>query len=95
MRQTRAEWQAQQDERQRRLGTWGFDPEMPWRVANWKERLGIVFFYGFMWGIVFPGMFVGALLVFGMMIDGHDRYHEEHDRCMKHAHSGYEIEQCH
>lgn len=44
MSQTRAEWQSERDERNRRTGEWGFDPGMPWHIANWRERAGIVFF---------------------------------------------------
>lgn len=94
MKQTRAQWQVEQDDRSLRTGTWGFDPEMPWSVAYWYERIGIIAFYGFMWGIVLPAMTVGMLWVFGMMIDGNDRYHEENDRCLKHATNGYEIREC-
>ena len=92
MTQTRAEWQAEQDERNRRTGSWGFDPGMPWHVANWLERLGIVFFHGIMWGGVFPAMLIGGVLLFGTVMDGVSRYKSEHDRCLKNATNGYDIE---
>lgn len=91
---TRAEWEVQQAEEQRRTGLHGFDPGMPWGVAYWHERLGIVFFHAVMWGIVFPAMFVGILYVFGLMVEGIGQRNAEHDRCLKNATNGYEIRQC-
>ncbi len=94
MKQTRAEWQAEKDAEQLRNGSWGFDPGMPWHVANWRERVGIVLFHAFGWGVVFPAMFIGALWLLGSMGEGIGRHNAEHDRCLKHATNGYEIKQC-
>ena len=93
--QTRAEWEAERDAENLRMGTWGFDPGMPWHVANWRERTGIVLFNATMWGVVFPAMLVAGLLVFGSMMEGIGRYNAEHDRCLKQAHNGYDIRECH
>jgi hypothetical protein len=92
---TRAEWEADREERNRRTGEWGFGPGMPWHVAKWRERSGIVLFYAIGWGVVFPVMLIGVFWLFGAMIDGVGRYNVEHDQCLKHATNGYEIRQCH
>ena len=94
MTQTRAEWQAEKNDEQLRTGAWGFDPAMPWRIANWRERLGIMLFYGIGWGIVLPAIIIGSLMLLGMMIDSADERSTQHDRCMKHATNGYDIEKC-
>jgi hypothetical protein len=91
---TREEWQSEKDTEQLRTGAWGFDPGMPWDIANWRERIGIVLFHAIGWCVVFPAMFIGALLLLGMMMDGANQRSEDHDRCMKHATNGYEIEKC-
>lgn len=90
----RAEWEAEKDTERLRTGAWGFDPGMPWHVANWRERIGIMFFYAIGWGVVFPAMFIGMLWLLGSMGEGISRYNSEHDRCLKHATNGYEIKQC-
>ena len=41
---------------------------------------------------------VGALAlitIVGMVIESRGTYVEDHERCLKHATNGYEIEQCH
>ena len=91
---TRAEWQAEKAARDLEMGTWGFDPLMPWHVANWHERLGIMFFYAVGWGVVFPAMLIGGLWLLGSIGVGVGRYNEEHDRCLKNATNGYEIREC-
>lgn len=91
---TRAEWMAERDERNRRTGAWGFDPGMPWRIANWKERAGIVCFQFVMWGVIFPTLLIVAAIIFGAIMDGVTRYNTEHDRCLKRATNGYEIRAC-
>jgi len=65
-----------------------------WSWATWRERAVIVLLNIIAWGVVFPAMFIGAIWMFGMMIDGVAQRSEEHDRCMKHATNGYEIERC-
>jgi len=92
--QTRAQWEAERDARRRYTGEWGFDPGMPWRIATWGERAGIVLFHAIMWGGVFPAMLIGGLFVLGTMADGISRHNAEHDRCLKHATNGFEIKQC-
>lgn len=37
---------------------------------------------------------IGVLYVFASAVDGIGERRMEHDRCMKHATNGYEIEQC-
>lgn len=91
---TRAEWQAEKDAEHLRTGAWGFDPGMPWHVANWRERIGIVLFYAVGWGVVFPAMLVGMLMLVGMIGEGITQHKTEHDRCLKQATNGYEIKQC-
>ena len=94
MRRTRAEWQAEQDARRARTGEWGFDPGMPWHIANWRERVGIVFFHVFMWCIVAPAIFIIMVLAFGRIMESVTHYNTEHDRCLKNATNGYDIRQC-
>ena len=92
---TRAEWVAEKKARDLRTGTHGFDPEMPWTAANWKERVGIILFHLVMWCVAAPAFVVGGVIIIGMMIDSADRYHTDHDRCLRSATNGYEIKQCH
>lgn len=91
---TRTEWQAEKDAQRLRDGSWGFDPLMPWHVANWRERVGIVIFQGIMWGGVFPAILIGGVLLIGSIGEGLSIQNAEHDRCLKHATNGYEIRQC-
>lgn len=88
---TRAEW----DGRYQPYGSHGFDPATPWHVATWRERLGIIFFHGVMWGIVFPAMLIGGLALIGGTLDGIAMSSAAHDSCLKHATNGYEIRACH
>lgn len=44
--------------------------------------------------ILVPPLFLAALMVVGLMIDGVAETRTEHDRCLKHATNGYEIRQC-
>lgn len=44
--------------------------------------------------ILLPPMLLGALMVFGMMIENIGQHNEQHDRCLKNATNGYEIKQC-
>jgi hypothetical protein len=64
-----------------------------WSWATWPERAGIVLTWvvGSIFGV---GMFIAALAVLGSVLDGVSRHVEEHDRCMKRATNGYEIERC-
>src|ERR1700676_1325552 len=92
---TRAEWNAYEADRKARVGTHGFDPDMPWHVARWRERVGIILFWGIIWCGVFPAMLIGGLMLMGIVIDGMERYDVQHDSCLKHATNGYEIKECH
>ncbi len=91
--QTRTEWHVEKDAEHLRNGAWGFDPGMPWHVANWRERAGIVLFHVIMWGGVFPAMLISGLLLIGALGEGVSHHNAEHDRCLKHAINGYEIKQ--
>lgn len=95
---TRAEWEKEHAERQQRLGLHGFNPGMPWSVAYWHERIGIVLFYVFLWCVVGPVCFVvcffGPIWVVGMAIENIGQHRVEHERCLKAATNGWEIKQC-
>lgn len=39
-------------------------------------------------------MIVGGFMVLGMMVDGYTDYKMQHERCLKRATNGYEIERC-
>ena len=64
-------------------------------MNTWRERLGIVFFNGVMWGILFPVMLIGGLALVGGVLDGISAGSAAHDSCLKHATNGYEIRACH
>ena len=91
---TRAEWDAAKVEENKRTGGHGFDPLMPWHVADWQERMGIALFWGIMWGGVFPAMCFGGLMLVGLVLDGWATGAARHDACLKHATNGYEIRAC-
>ena len=38
---------------------------------------------------------VGILFILGAMMDNNDQYHTNHDRCLKQATNGYDIQKCH
>jgi hypothetical protein len=57
------------------------------KAPTWKEWVTLAVFV--------PPMFLGALAIFGVMIDGIGAGREQRDRCLKNATSGYEISQCH
>lgn len=59
-------------------------------LKPWQLKL----LHGVLWVTVFPAMFIGALVVLGMMVEGYGKYRAEKDRCLKHATNGYEIKQC-
>jgi hypothetical protein len=44
--------------------------------------------------ILVVGGFLAIMTVIGMMMDTAAERSEDHDRCMKHATNGYEIEKC-
>lgn len=81
---TREEWDAA-----------GYHDFVPWSLATWKERIGLLCFWAIMWGVVMPACLIAILAVTGMMIEGIGRQNAEHDRCLKNATNGYEIRQCH
>lgn len=71
-----------------------FNPMMPWAVANWRERIGICIFYFIVWGVLFPAMIVGALLIIGYVIDGVEQRGSQLRSCQKHAVTPYEYHEC-
>jgi hypothetical protein len=64
-----------------------------WREKTWGERAqtAVAFSAACVVGL---GMLLGALVVLGMMIETAGQRSEDHDRCMKRATNGYEIERC-
>ncbi len=71
------------------------DPDFPaWRTANWRQRTLLIVLNGVLWGIVFPAMVVGALVVLGMTIDGVSERRENLAACQKHAETPFEYHQC-
>ncbi len=65
-----------------------------WKSANWKQRAFMVVLFGIGYGIVVPAMFVGALVVLGMMVEGVSESRMNLERCQKHAETPYEYHQC-
>jgi hypothetical protein len=81
---TREQWKAQQHSN---------EPFPPWRLATWGERSQMVL----VWVILLPvgiGMFVGIIAIIGISMENASQRNADHDRCMKHATNGYEIERC-
>lgn len=71
---------------------WQFWPP-PLYLATWRE-VPFILLWKLFGVVVVIAMLVAALTVFGMMMDGAAQRSEEHDRCLKHATNGYEIERC-
>jgi hypothetical protein len=66
---------------------------LTWREQTWGERAKHVL--AWLLATIFTICFaVGTLLILGQAMDGVDRYHVEHDRCLKHATNGYDIKRC-
>jgi hypothetical protein len=65
----------------------------PWRIATWPER-GCKVLVWVLGGVFFVSAIVAFFVVLGMMGDNYAQRSEEHDRCMKQATNGYEIERC-
>ena len=40
-------------------------------------------------------MFIGGVIILGMIIEGVGERDQQHDQCLKHATNGYEIRECH
>ena len=73
----------------------GVVPNMPaWSIATWGERATLLALWFVSWGVIFPAMIVGFLFLVGRLDDANVSHHVEHDRCMKQATTGYEIERC-
>ncbi len=71
------------------------DPDFPaWRTANWRQRAFLIVLNGVLWGVVFPAMVIGALIVLGMIIEGATERRENLDACQKRAETPYEYHQC-
>lgn len=66
----------------------------PWRIATWRERAQLASLWFFIWGVVFPGMLVGTLLLLGTIGEGLTRHASELSRCQKHAETPYDYHQC-
>lgn len=66
---------------------------LTWREKTWGERVqtAVAFTASCVTGLV---MGFGVLLVLGQMIEVAGQRSEDHNRCMKHATNGYEIERC-
>lgn len=64
-----------------------------WSEMTWGERAqaAACFVAASVFGV---GMFLGAIVVLGMMIDAASHRQEQHDRCLRKATNGYEIKQC-
>ena len=44
--------------------------------------------------ILLPPAFIGVMVLLGTILDTAAQHSEQHDRCMKRATNGYEIERC-
>lgn len=64
-----------------------------WREKTWSERAKTVVSFSIA-SVVGLGMLLGIMMVLSKMIDVADERREDHDRCMKRATNGYEIEKC-
>lgn len=71
---------------------WQFWP-VPWRFATWHERFVKLFLW--MGGAIFVAVgFIAMMALFATIVDNAAQRNVDHDRCMKHATNGYEIERC-
>lgn len=65
----------------------------PWHIATGWERLGAVCWWLVM-AVLGSIMFLGAIVAFGMMIEGIADYRTELDRCRRQADTPYEYHLC-
>lgn len=81
---TRAEWEAHR---------FSNEPFPPWSIATWEERGWKVAIW-IISAVIATGGFIGIVTVFGLMMEVAGQQSEDHDRCLKRATNGYEIERC-
>lgn len=65
-----------------------------WRDGTWGERAQLLVIHFVLWGVVFPAMLLGGMLLFGAIIDGAAEYKTELSRCQKRAATPYEYHKC-
>lgn len=56
------------------------------KAPTWKEWIIMAIFV--------PPLFVGAMALVASVIDGAAQHSERHDRCLKQATNGYDIQKC-
>lgn len=66
---------------------------LPWCDATWRQRIKLAALYAIAFGVA-VAIFVGMIVVLGMMMEGIGQSYEDRERCLKQAATGYEIGQC-
>jgi Tfp pilus assembly protein PilN len=64
-----------------------------WSEKTWGERAqtALCMSVAFVVGLA---MFLGVVLLLGQIMDVQTQRIEDHERCLKHATNGYDIQQC-
>jgi len=70
------------------------NPMLPWDQMTWRQRVSAAALWGFMWGAIFPAMFIAVLSIMGMMIEGIATHSEQLDRCQRQAVTPYDYHRC-
>lgn len=81
---TRAEWEAQR---------YSNEPYPPWSLATWGER-GMKVLIHIACAVFGTAILFVIFLVLGEMMDVAAERSVHHDRCLKQATNGYEIQHC-
>lgn len=64
-----------------------------WKSANWKQRAFMVVLFGIDC-VVVAAMFVGAIVVLAMILDGIGTYQTNLVHCQQEAETPYEYHKC-
>jgi hypothetical protein len=70
------------------------EPYPAWKFMTWGERCTVVAAYFVLYFAVAPVTVAIGLWFFATMSSHAIQHHEDHERCLKQATNGYEIEKC-
>lgn len=66
---------------------------LTWGEKTWSERVQTAISMAVAF-VIASAMFLGVVLLLGQILDVQTQRLEEHERCLKHATNGYDIERC-
>lgn len=66
---------------------------VPWEFATWRERF-VKMGLWLLGTVAVAVMFLALMALFAAIVENAGQRNEDHDRCMKNATNGYEIERC-